>query len=110
MPTLNRTLYVWGTTHLTNLDPAVTPDGTVFNLYTALDASLNVTAKRGVPGVLSAPYYLDQTQSYRESALYAPQSYRHCGKEVHFRGESWMVFVLPPPLSRFLSPVCWATV
>jgi len=65
MPFLNRTLYVWGTAQLENLDPAVTPPGTVFNLYTQLDASLNITAKRGVPGILSAPYYLDQTQSYR---------------------------------------------
>ena len=65
LPHLNRTLYVWGTTDLSNLDPASVPPGTVFNLYTRLDANLNVTAQRGVPGVLSAPYYLDQTQSYR---------------------------------------------
>ena len=96
MPTLKRTLYVWGTTNLTNLDPDVTPEGTVFNLYTALDASLDITAKRGVPGVLSAPYYLDQTQSYRESARYNPQGYRHCGDSVHFRGFSWTVGPMIP--------------
>jgi hypothetical protein len=41
------------------------PEGTVFNLYTQLDATLNITAHRGIPAILSAPYYLDQTQAYR---------------------------------------------
>ena len=65
LPRLNRTLYVWGTGTLSNLDPSTVPLGTVFNLYTNLAASLNATARRGVPGILSAPYYLDQTQGYR---------------------------------------------
>jgi hexosaminidase len=97
MPALNRTLYVWGTTHLQNLDPSITPEGSVFNLYTALDASLNVTAKRGVPGVLSAPYYLDQTMSYRGNAHYSPQSYRHCGTDVHQIDAAWMCFYSTSP-------------
>ena len=63
--TQERTLHVWGTDTLSNLDPGVVPPGTVFNLYTKLDATLETTAARGVPGILSAPYYLDQTQSYR---------------------------------------------
>jgi hypothetical protein len=34
-------------------------------MYTQLSATLNTTVARGVPAILSAPYYLDQTQSYR---------------------------------------------
>eukprot|EP00941_MAST-03F_sp_MAST-3F-sp1_P001882 g1882.t1 len=65
LPQLNRTLYVWGTDNMSNLDPDIVPPGTVFNLYTKLNATLQTTARRGIPGVLSAPYYLDQTQSYK---------------------------------------------
>lgn len=38
-----------------------TPPGTVFNLYTSLNCVLNETAALGVPAVLSAPWYLDDT-------------------------------------------------
>lgn len=65
LPKLNRTLYVWVEDDLSNLDPSSVPTGSVFNMYTNLGSTLNTTVARGVPGILSAPYYLDQTQSYR---------------------------------------------
>ena len=46
-----------------------TKPGTGFNLYTDLNAILNATALRGVPAILSAPYYLDDTlATHQESA------------------------------------------
>ena len=39
--------------------------GSVVNMYTNLGSTRNTTVARGVPAILSAPYYLDQTQSYR---------------------------------------------
>lgn len=33
LPSLNRTLMVWATDDLSNLDPQNVPDGTVFNMY-----------------------------------------------------------------------------
>lgn len=65
LPKLNRTLHVWATSDLSNLDPSDVPSGSVFNMYTNLGSTLNTTVARGVPAILSAPYYLDQTQSYR---------------------------------------------
>ena len=65
LPKLNKTLHVWATSDLSNLDPRNVPAGSVFNMYTNLGSTLNTTVARGVPAVLSAPYYLDQTQSYR---------------------------------------------
>ena len=56
LPKLNRTLYVWATSDLSNLDPSVVPAGSVFNMYTDLGSTLNTTAVRGVPAILSAPY------------------------------------------------------
>ena len=56
LPKLNRTLYVWATNDLSNLDPSVVPAGSVFNMYTDLGSTLNTTAVRGVPAILSAPY------------------------------------------------------
>lgn len=38
-----------------------TPPSTIFNLYTTLNCVLNETAARGLPAVLSAPWYLDDT-------------------------------------------------
>ena len=38
-----------------------TPPDTVFNLYTSLNCVLNETAALGLPAVLSAPWYLDDT-------------------------------------------------
>ena len=45
-----------------------TPPGTVFNLYTDLNAVLNATALRGVPAILSAPYYLDDTLAMHQES------------------------------------------
>ena len=120
LPHLNKTLSVWGTDQLGNLDPSIVPPGTVFNLYTQLDATLNTTAHRGVPGVLSAPYYLDQTQSYRmgpggglethqthqtpnqptNQPRSTPTPYRldsACGMPIHHINEVWKCFYASSP-------------
>ena len=71
LPSLpDKTLTIWGTADLSNLDPSILPPGSVFNMYTGLDATLETTARKGVPGVLSAPYYLDQTMYVITNHLY----------------------------------------
>ena len=103
LPKLNRTLYVWATNDLSNIDPKIVPPGTVFNMYTNLGATLNTTVGRGVPSVLSAPYYLDQTQSYRmgsggdvsESDPGFPN--RECGTKIRHINDIWKCFYSAGP-------------
>ena len=71
LPKLNRTLYVWATNDLSNLDPSVVPAGSVFNMYTDLGSTLNTTAVRGVPAILSAPYCEIDVQAFSIHALVA---------------------------------------
>lgn len=123
LPHLDKTLYVWGTDQLGNLDPSIVPHGTVFNLYTQLDATLNTTAHRDVPGVLSAPYYLDQTQSYRmgpgggfsvhqiqpnKQTRPRPRPYQldsACGMPIHHINEVWKCFYASSPDDGVDDPV-----
>ena len=56
LPKLNRTLYVWATNDLSNLDPSVVPAGSVFNRATDRGSTLSTTAVRGVPGSRAGPY------------------------------------------------------
>ena len=103
LPQLNRTLYVWGNDDLHNLDPAIVPLGTVFNLFTRLNSTLRATARRGVPGILSAPYYLDQTQSYL--ALHSdeeyPASLAACGERAGHISDIWRCFYSASPTDGF---------
>lgn len=97
LPSLHRTLHVWGTNDLSNLDPHIVPAGSVFNLYTDLSSTLNTTAVRGVPGILSAPYYLDQTQSYRMGPGLEATPTRGCGASIHHINEVWRCFYSAGP-------------
>ena len=101
MPKLNRTLYVWATDDLSNLDPSDVPDGTVFNMYTNLGSTLNTTVTRGVPSILSAPFYLDQTQSYRMGTGLADEDPgfpdRMCGTKQHHIDGLWQCFYSAGP-------------
>ena len=72
-----------------------TPPGTVFNLYTDLSAVLNETAVRGVPAVLSAPYYLDDTiltHQYGGDAKGAVALHRCHGGFYYWINSIWKCF------------------